>query len=96
MSSVGHNSICVLFDEKPWDQIKSIAVDREGEYTYLLKSRTDRSVHRLMCEVTVQDNVKVVTLRSTFKVENLTLYPIEVALLSIGSSTPYLVEKIGL
>jgi vacuolar protein sorting-associated protein 13A/C len=40
----------------------------------------EKYVDRLLCEVKVQDNVKVVTLRSTYKVENITLYPLELAL----------------
>jgi hypothetical protein len=49
---------------------------------------------RLLCEVRVVDNVKVVTIRSTYRVENRTLYPLELALADEGSSS-FPMEKIG-
>ncbi|KAF7306925.1 hypothetical protein MIND_00485000 [Mycena indigotica] len=79
LSSAQHN-IGLQIDGKPWDQLRSIPVDREGEYIYTLRSRTERHSHRLLVEVKVIDTVKVVTFRSTYKVENLTLYPIELTL----------------
>ena len=48
-----------------------------------------------MCEVKVQGNVKLVILRSTYKVENLTLYPLELTLVDETGQPVYAVEKIG-
>lgn len=70
-------------------------MDREGEYTFLLRPRTENVSHRLLCEVEVQDNVKLVTLRSTYKVQNQTLYPIEVTLVDEKGRPVYSLEKIG-
>jgi len=70
-------------------------VDREGEFCFALRPRSDGSAHRLLCEVKVQDNVKLVTLRSTYKVENLTLYPIELTLVDDKGRPVYSLEKIG-
>ena len=43
----------------------------------------------------VQDNVKVVTIRSTYKIENQTLYPLELTLIDDTGHPVYSLEKIG-
>lgn len=70
-------------------------MDREGEFCFALRPRSDGSAHRLLCEVKVEDNVKLITLRSTYKVENLTLYPIELTLVDDKGRPVYSLEKIG-
>jgi vacuolar protein sorting-associated protein 13A/C len=50
---------------------------------------------RLLCEITVKDNVKIITLRSTYKVENLTAYPMELVLVDASNKPAYSVQKIG-
>jgi vacuolar protein sorting-associated protein 13A/C len=55
----------------------------------------DDILHRLLCEVIVQDNVKVVTLRSTYKVENECMYPLEVILVDEQNKPIYALQKIG-
>ena len=70
-------------------------MDREGEFCFSLRSRSDGPTHRLLCEVKVQDNVKLATLRSTYKVENLTLYPVELTLVDDNGRPMYSLEKIG-
>lgn len=71
-------------------------MDREGEYTFSLRPRSEKYAHRVLCEVTVQDNVKVVTIRSTYKVENQTLYPLEVMLVNEAGQPTHSLEKIGM
>lgn len=88
--------IAVQFDGKPWEPVHNIPVDKEGEFVYALRPRTDKVADRLLCEVTVKDNVKIVTLRSTYKLENSTLYPIDVILVgSKGKPTDYPLQKLG-
>ena len=79
-----------------WDQVRSIPVDREGEYTFSLRPKTEKYAHRVLCEVTVVDNVKVVTLRSTYKVVNQTLYPVEITLVDESGQPVHSPEKIGM
>jgi hypothetical protein len=50
---------------------------------------------RLLCEVKVQDNIKFVTIRSTYKIENQTLYPLELTLIDDTGHPVYSLEKIG-
>ncbi len=79
---------------QPWEQIRSIPVDREGEYTFPLRPRTAKYTDRLLCEVNVVDNVKVVTIRSTYKIQNQTLYPLEVTLVDDNGHPVHSLEKI--
>ncbi|KAI0047829.1 hypothetical protein FA95DRAFT_1589004 [Auriscalpium vulgare] len=76
----GENSIAVQFVGQPWEQLRGVPVDREGEYTFSLRPRTEKLYSRILCEVKVEGNIKLVTLRSTFKVHNQTLYPLEVTI----------------
>jgi vacuolar protein sorting-associated protein 13A/C len=86
----------VQFIGKPWEHLRSIPVDREGEYTFSLRPRIEKYPNRLLCEVKVQDNVKVVTFRSTYKIENHTLYTLELTLVDNAGHPVYSSEKIGL
>lgn len=71
-------------------------MDREGEYVYSLRPRTRTGTSRLMCEVIMKDNIKIVTLRSTYKVENQTFYPLEITLVDDTGHPVYPIEKIGM
>ncbi|KAF9044538.1 vacuolar protein sorting-associated protein 13 [Hymenopellis radicata] len=94
VSSSGQHSIGVQVVGQPWEQIRSIPVDREGEYTFPLRPRTAKYTDRLLCEVNVVDNVKVVTIRSTYKIQNQTLYPLEVTLVDDNGHPVHSLEKI--
>uniref|UniRef100_A0A5K1JWH3 CHIP6 n=1 Tax=Ganoderma boninense TaxID=34458 RepID=A0A5K1JWH3_9APHY len=94
VSSSGRNSIGLQIAGKQWEHLRSVPVDREGEYTFSLRPRTEKYAHRLVCEVKVQGNVKLVILRSTYKVENNTLYPLELTLVDETGQPVYAVEKI--
>ncbi|KAG8928477.1 hypothetical protein FRC01_005870 [Tulasnella sp. 417] len=94
-SSSRTNSIVVQFQNKPWDAIRAIPVDREGEFVYALRPRTQKTADRLLCEVTVKDNVKHVTLRSTYKLENNTLYPIDVVLVDSRGRPSHQLKKLS-
>ncbi|KAI0724570.1 vacuolar protein sorting-associated protein 13 [Cerioporus squamosus] len=94
VSSSGRNSIGVQIVGKQWEHLRSVPVDREGEYTFSLRPRTEKYAHRLVCEVKVEGNVKLVVLRSTYKVENHTLYPLELTLVDETGQPVYAVEKI--
>ncbi|TCD71537.1 hypothetical protein EIP91_008918 [Steccherinum ochraceum] len=95
VSSTGNHSIGVQFVGKQWEQLRSIPVDRVGIYTFSLRPRTEKYAHRLLCEVSVQDNVKIVTLRSTYLVENKTLYPLEITLVDASGQPVHSLEKIA-
>ncbi|KAF9241379.1 vacuolar protein sorting-associated protein 13 [Melanogaster broomeanus] len=89
-----HN-IGVQIVGKPWEALRGIPVDREGEFTFSLRPRTTQYTDRLLCAVAVQDNVKVVTLRSTYLVENQTFYPLELMLVDHTGHPVYSLERIA-
>ncbi|KAF8846387.1 vacuolar protein sorting-associated protein 13 [Paxillus ammoniavirescens] len=93
-TSEQHN-IGVQIVGKPWEALRGIPVDREGEFIFSLRPRTDKYTDRLLCAVTVEDNVKVVTLRSTYLVENQTFYPLELMLVDHTGHPVYSLEKIA-
>jgi vacuolar protein sorting-associated protein 13A/C len=62
---------------------------------YTLRPKSSKVSDRLLCDVTVEENVKVVTLRSTYKVENHTLYPLELILVDENNKPVYSLQKIG-
>ncbi|KAK7064233.1 hypothetical protein R3P38DRAFT_3417731, partial [Favolaschia claudopus] len=93
--SSGQHSVGLQFDGKSWEQLRSIPVDREGEYIFTLRPRTEKYPYRLLVEVKVVDTVKVVTFRSTYKIENLTLYPIELTLVDDAGHPVQSLEKIA-
>lgn len=61
---------------------------------FTLRPRTEKYPARLLCEVKVVDNVKIVTIRSTYLVENLTLYPLELMLVDEHGQPTYSLERI--
>lgn len=89
-----HN-IAIQIVGKPWEALRGIPVDREGEFTFSLRPRMEKYADRLLCVVSVEDNVKIVTLRSTYLVENQTFYPLELMLVDHTGHPVYSLEKIG-
>lgn len=93
--SSGQHNIGIQFIGKPWEQLRGIPVDREGEFVFSLRPRTEKYPSRLLCEVKVMDNTKIVIIRSAYKIENLTLYPLEVMLVDDTGRPVYSLEKIA-
>ncbi|KAG5731737.1 Vacuolar protein sorting-associated protein 13 [Termitomyces sp. T112] len=92
--SSGQHSIGLQIVGKTWEQLRSIHVDREGEFVFSLRPRT-KYPNRLLCEIRVVDNVKVITVRSVYKVENQTLYPLELTVVDDTGHPVYSLEKIS-
>jgi vacuolar protein sorting-associated protein 13A/C len=61
----------------PWEPIRGISVDRAGENILSLRPRLDKVSHQIACEIKLENNVKIITFRSTLNVENETSLPIE-------------------
>ncbi|KAG6381178.1 vacuolar protein sorting-associated protein 13 [Boletus reticuloceps] len=93
-ASEQHN-IGIQIIGKPWEALRGIPVDKEGEFTFSLRPRMEKYADRLLCEVTVEDNVKIVTLRSTYLVVNLTFYPLELMMVDHTGHPVYSLEKIA-
>ncbi|KAJ3227354.1 hypothetical protein HK099_002420 [Clydaea vesicula] len=87
------NKISLQISGPAWESLKSIAVDREGVRSYLLRPSIDQVSHQLVCEVTLKDNVKVVTFRSSTALENSTNVTLEVVTInSAGKLTSKIQE----
>jgi vacuolar protein sorting-associated protein 13A/C len=82
-----HNSLALTISDTAWEKVQNISIDQEGEHIHPLKPKLDNVTHRLCCDVQLTDNVKIITFRSTFKVENLTLVPVEMAVVKSSSSS---------
>jgi len=67
VASSGQHSIAIRFVGKPWEELRGVPVDREGEFVFSLRPRSEKYSNRLLCEVKVQDNVKVVIIRSNLQ-----------------------------
>ncbi|VDB84480.1 unnamed protein product [Peniophora sp. CBMAI 1063] len=89
------HSIAIQFVGQPWEQLRSIPVDREGEYTFSLRPRTEAIYSRMLCEVKVESGVKIITLRSTYRIRNQTLYPVEIGLSDEDGRTKHDVFKLA-
>lgn len=92
--ATSHNSLTLLFEGMTWDRLKHISVDREGEHIYALRPKLDSVTHRLLCEVKLVDNVKVVTFRSTFQIENRSLVTAEMVIVDANGKRASSVYKI--
>ncbi|ORX35977.1 putative late endosome to vacuole transport-related protein [Kockovaella imperatae] len=80
ISAARHNALGVHIENASWDKIRSISVDRAGEYPLVLKPKIDKISHQLMCEVTLENNIKVITFRSTLTVDNQTSLAVEMVI----------------
>ena len=69
-------------------------MDREGEYVYILRPRKDAVSDRLLVEVRQKDHIKIVTIRSTYLVQNLTLYPLELVMVDAAGKPALPLQKI--
>ncbi|KZO93498.1 vacuolar protein sorting-associated protein 13 [Calocera viscosa TUFC12733] len=87
VSDTKRNSFAVQFEDRPWETLRHISVDSEGETSYVLKPKLNQISHRLLCEVIVENNVKVVIFRSTYKIQNYTQLPVELIIID-GNGKP--------
>ncbi|KAJ3408710.1 hypothetical protein HDV05_004781 [Chytridiales sp. JEL 0842] len=76
------NKLSVQIHGPEWETLKYIPVDREGCTTYMLRPSINRVVHRLICEVQIKNNVKIVTFRSSTVIYNLTNISVDVIVIN--------------
>ncbi|GAA5995177.1 hypothetical protein JCM5350_001861 [Sporobolomyces pararoseus] len=80
VNATSNNQLDLSIEDSGWEKLKQIHVDREGEHVHTLRPKLNSVYHRLLCEVKLVDNVKVVTFRSTFLVENRSLVNAELVI----------------
>ncbi|KAJ3291062.1 hypothetical protein HK104_006345 [Borealophlyctis nickersoniae] len=64
------NKVSLQLHGPPWETLKGVSVDREGAKPYVLRPALNRVVHRLVCDVKLKNNVKIVTFRSATVIKN--------------------------
>ncbi|XDG02739.1 hypothetical protein ABKA04_002354 [Annulohypoxylon sp. FPYF3050] len=90
------SSVAVQIEGSGFDTIKNIRLNREGEFLYSLRPKTDNTLHRLLVEVKLgSDNIKYVTLRSPLVVENETQIPVELGVYDVQEGHLLKIEKIA-
>ncbi|KAK8865949.1 hypothetical protein IAR55_001098 [Kwoniella newhampshirensis] len=77
VSAVRHNALGIQLQDTPWESLRGISVDREGDHILTLRPRLDKVSHQLTCEIKLENNIKVITFRSSLNVENQTSLPVE-------------------
>lgn len=97
VSAFQHNSFGLELpdDQTKWDPVRGISVDREGEHVLNLRPRIDKVTYQLMCEIELENNIKVITIRSTLTVENETSLPVEMIVVDAHGKATGSVMKIG-
>ncbi|RKP11114.1 hypothetical protein THASP1DRAFT_27093 [Thamnocephalis sphaerospora] len=88
--------IGVKFDDGTWENVSDVPVDAEGTAVYTLSPSVAGIPHRLVCEVVLKNDVKVVTFRSTLIVENTTTTPLEVTMTDICGKVLEQTYQIGM
>ncbi|KAJ3110151.1 hypothetical protein HK100_003137 [Physocladia obscura] len=76
------NKLSIQMHDQEWETLKGIPVDREGTKTYILRPSVNRIAHRIVCEVKMRKNIKVVTFRSTTVVQNSTGISVDVMIVN--------------
>ena len=64
------NKVSLQLHGPGWETLKNIQVDQEGTRYYVLRPALHRIIHRIVCDVKLVDNVKVVTFRSATVIKN--------------------------
>ncbi|CAK9783702.1 putative late endosome to vacuole transport-related protein [Cutaneotrichosporon oleaginosum] len=79
VSAFQHNSFGLELPDGDvkWDPVRGISVDREGEHILNLRPRIDKVTFQLMCDIELENNIKVITIRSTLTVDNESSLPVE-------------------
>ena len=95
VSSMAKNNLALQFTTTSWSPLTSISVDREGNFLYTLRPKLHKVSHRLMCDIKLVNNIKVITFRSTFMVENRTGLPVEVVVVDANGKPTASIFKIG-
>ncbi|KAG5925451.1 hypothetical protein E4U42_004279 [Claviceps africana] len=96
LTESSQNDVGIQLEGSGFDVVKNVRLDREGEFLYGLRPKTDNVLHRLCVEVRLgPDNVKYVTLRSPLMVENATEIPVELGVYDAQQGHLLKIEKIA-
>ena len=95
VSGLRHNALGIQLQDTPWESLRGISVDREGNHVLSLRPRLEQVSHQLTCEIRLQNNIKVITFRSTLNVENQTSLPVEMIIVDAHGKASSGAMRIG-
>lgn len=96
LTESSQNDVGIQLEGSGFDPVKNVRLNREGEFLYSLRPKTENILHRLCVEVSLgPDNVKNVTLRSPLVVENATEIPVELGVYDAQQGHLLKIEKIA-
>ncbi|RUP42956.1 hypothetical protein BC936DRAFT_137841 [Jimgerdemannia flammicorona] len=95
MHDARKNTLGVQIDGPAWESLQDIPVDRESTTIFILRPKVKSVTHRLVVDVKLKDNVKVVTFRSSLVVENRTLLPVDVLMVDQNGKEASPINKIA-
>ncbi|SPJ86701.1 related to vacuolar protein sorting-associated protein VPS13 [Fusarium torulosum] len=96
LTESNQNHVSIQLEGSGFDPVKNVRLNREGEYLYGLRPKTDDVLHRLCVEVELgTDNIKYVTFRSPLHVENATEIPVELGIYDAQEGHLLKIEKIA-
>lgn len=94
-TSFAGNNLNVQIDGALWESLRNIKLDNEGEHMYALRPKVNDVQHRIVFDVKLKDNIKVVTIRSALVVENRTLLSVDLASIGADGKMEGSVQKIA-
>ncbi|KAI8384441.1 uncharacterized protein BYT42DRAFT_612143 [Radiomyces spectabilis] len=94
-TTTSNNLLNVQLDGALWESLRNIPVDTEGEHIYALRPVIHDVQHRVIFDVKLVDNLKVVTIRSALVIENRTLLPVDVLLVDARGNPERSFKKIA-
>ncbi|CAO3674063.1 hypothetical protein G6F70_001780 [Rhizopus microsporus] len=94
-TDVTSNNLNVQIDGAQWRSLRDIQLDTEGEHMHALEPRLDNVQHHIVFDVKLANNIKVVTIRSSFVVENRTLLPVDLVSINPDGKTSSDIVKIS-
>lgn len=87
--------ISIHLMESPWESIKNISVDQQGLFVYPLRPKIQSTSHKIVCEVSVNNGVRNVVLRSATCFKNNTSFDLEIADIAAERFTDSILIKSG-
>lgn len=76
----------VRLKNSPYDPVRNVSVTSVGEHLHVLYPKTHRVLHRLLCEIKIEDDLKKITLRSALNVDNRTQFNVQARVTASGGS----------
>jgi vacuolar protein sorting-associated protein 13A/C len=94
-TSFASNNINLQVDGAMWESLRDVNLDTEGEHMHPLRPMLNNVQHRIVFDVKLVDNIKIVTIRSAFVIENRTLLSVDFASIDPSGKMDGSIKKIA-